>query len=140
MSDIAKSDPKQSTEGVTAADIEIGAMGQRVGSLWTDAWYDLRRRAPEHHGDGHGDGHDGGHGHEHGGHHGGAGHDDGHGHHEPRVGWLLILPVLGLLLVAPPALGAFSADQAGSVLASTQQDSDFPPLPVGDPAPSTVLD
>lgn len=44
MSEIAKSDPNQSTEAVTAADIEIGAMGQRVGSLWTDAWYDLRRR------------------------------------------------------------------------------------------------
>ena len=32
-----------------------------------------------------------------------------HGHHEPRVGWLLILPVLGLLLVAPPALGSYAA-------------------------------
>ncbi|WTW95263.1 ABC transporter permease [Streptomycetaceae bacterium NBC_01309] len=44
MSEIAKSDPMQSTEAVSAADIEIGGMGQRVGSLWSDAWYDLRRR------------------------------------------------------------------------------------------------
>ena len=86
-------------------------------------WYDLRHR-----------GHDGDHGHD------TANDDDGHGHHEPRVGWLLILPVLGLLLVAPPALGAFSADQSGSILASTQQDSDFRPLPEGDPAKITVLE
>ncbi|GAA0812639.1 membrane protein [Spirilliplanes yamanashiensis] len=90
-------------------------------------WYDLRHR-----------GHDGAHGHDHG--HDTPNDDDGHGHHEPRVGWLLILPVLGLLLVAPPALGAFSADQSGSILASTQQDSDFRPLPEGDPAKITVLE
>ncbi len=68
--------------------------------------------------------------------------DDGHGHahHEPRVGWLLILPVLGLLLVAPPALGSYAAGQAGSVLAAENADSDYPPLPPGDPAPVTVLD
>ncbi|HEX6245842.1 MAG TPA: hypothetical protein VFZ61_33185, partial [Polyangiales bacterium] len=50
--------------------------------------------------------HDHDHDHDHG-----HGHD--HGHHEPRVGWLLILPVLGLLLVAPPALGSYAAGQAG---------------------------
>jgi len=63
----------------------------------------------------------------------------GHGHHEPRVGWLLILPVLGLLLVTPPALGAYSAGQAGSV-ALPSGDSDYPPLPAGDPAPVGLLD
>jgi uncharacterized repeat protein (TIGR03943 family) len=93
-------------------------------------WYDLRRRpSAGHDDDGHGH-HDDGHGH----------HDDGPGHHGPRVGWLLVLPVLGLLLVAPPALGAFSAGQAGSVLAGAPQDSDFPALPAGDPARITVLD
>ncbi|WP_433383800.1 TIGR03943 family putative permease subunit [Actinoplanes sp. CA-142083] len=66
--------------------------------------------------------------------------DDGHGHHEPRVGWLLILPVLGLLLVAPPALGSFAAGQAGSVAAAPTSDSDYPPLPAGDPAPVGLLD
>ncbi len=90
-------------------------------------WYEFRGRRPAHD-DPHEDGHD-------------HTHDDGHGHaHEPQVGWLLILPVLGLLLVAPPALGAFSAGQAGSVLASAPQDADYDPLPAGDPARITVLD
>ncbi|MFG1953815.1 TIGR03943 family putative permease subunit [Micromonospora sp. NPDC048830] len=68
---------------------------------------------------------------------GGDGHD--HDHHGPRIGWLLLLPVLGLLLVAPPALGSYSVGQAGSALAGSRQ-SDYPPLPPGDPAPVTVLD
>ncbi|HZN16886.1 MAG TPA: TIGR03943 family protein [Micromonosporaceae bacterium] len=62
-----------------------------------------------------------------------------HSHREPRVAWLLILPVLGLLLVAPPALGSYAAGQAGTALGS-QQVSDFPPLPGGDPAKISVLD
>jgi uncharacterized repeat protein (TIGR03943 family) len=71
-------------------------------------------------------------------------HDHGHdhggkGHHEPRIGWLLILPVLGLLLVAPPALGSYAAGQAGTALGS-QPISDYPPLPEGDPAKIGVLD
>lgn len=67
--------------------------------------------------------------------------DDGHGHahHEPRVGWLLLLPVIGLLLVTPPALGAYSAGQAGSV-ALQSGDSNYPPLPPGDPAQVGLLD
>jgi uncharacterized repeat protein (TIGR03943 family) len=68
-----------------------------------------------------------------------AGRDE-HAHHEPRVGWLLILPVLGLLLVAPPALGAYAAGQAGSVLAAQSSESDYPALPPGDPVPVTLLD
>ena len=72
-------------------------------------------------------------------------HDD-HGHehgakrhHEPRVGWLLILPAVGLLLAAPPALGSYAAGRAGTAL-SSQQTSDYPPLPAGDPAKISVLD
>jgi uncharacterized repeat protein (TIGR03943 family) len=65
-------------------------------------------------------------------------HDDGHGHHrEPRVAWLLVLPVFGLLLVAPPALGSYAASRNGTALS---QPSDFPALPPGDPAKITVLD
>jgi hypothetical protein len=61
--------------------------------------------------------------------------NDGHGHpHEPMVGWLLILPVIGLLLVAPPALGSYAAGQAGTVLTAQNAASDYPPLPPGDPA------
>lgn len=68
-------------------------------------------------------------------------HDD-HGHHDhhgPRVAWLLLLPVLGLLLVAPPALGSYAAGQAGTAL-SADQEYEYPPLPAGDPAKTTVLD
>ncbi len=65
--------------------------------------------------------------------------EHGHAHHEPGVGWLMLLPVLGLLLVTPPALGSFTAGQAGSVVA-TASDSDYPPLPPGDPAPISLLD
>jgi uncharacterized repeat protein (TIGR03943 family) len=84
-------------------------------------WYDLRARAA-------------GHDHDH------DDDDDGHGHHEPRVGWLLVLPVLGLLLVAPPALGSYAAGKAGTVLSAQNSQSDYPPLPAGDPAPVTLLD
>lgn len=64
--------------------------------------------------------------------------DHGHAHHEPRVGWLLILPVLGLLLVAPPALGSYTAGQSGTVQVSA--DSDYAPLPEGDPVRVSLLD
>jgi uncharacterized repeat protein (TIGR03943 family) len=39
-------------------------------------------------------------------------HDDA-GHHAPRVAWLLLLPVAVLLLIAPPALGSFTASRQG---------------------------
>jgi len=103
-------------------------------------WYELRPTpaAPRSDGDGHGgDGHgDDGHG---GDGHGGDGQGgDGHGHHgEPRVAWLLLLPVLGLLLVGPPALGSYAANRSGTALSAT---SDFAPLPAGDPVRLTVLD
>jgi len=66
------------------------------------------------------------------------GHD--HGEHGPGVGWLLLLPVLGLLLVAPPALGSYAANQAGSVVAEPVGDSDYPPLPTGDTIEVSMLD
>lgn len=66
------------------------------------------------------------------------GHDD-HGHHGPRVAWLLLLPVLGLLLVAPPALGSYAAAQAGTALTADQK-YEYPPLPAGDPVQTSVLD
>jgi uncharacterized repeat protein (TIGR03943 family) len=64
---------------------------------------------------------------------------DGHGHKEPWAGWFIIAPVLGLLLVAPPAMGAYAAGQSGTAL-STAAESDYPPLPQGDVIAVTVLD
>jgi uncharacterized repeat protein (TIGR03943 family) len=66
--------------------------------------------------------------------------DDGHAHHEPRVGWLLVLPAVGLLLIAPPALGSYAAGQSGTVLAAAQVESEFSPLPPGDPVPLSLMD
>jgi uncharacterized repeat protein (TIGR03943 family) len=66
-------------------------------------------------------------------------HGDGKPHREPLVGWLIIAPVLGLLLVAPPAMGAFAARQSGTALSSAAE-SDYPPLPPGDVVGITVLD
>ncbi|MEU6207645.1 TIGR03943 family protein [Micromonospora musae] len=65
--------------------------------------------------------------------------DDGHSHHEPRVAWLLILPVVGLLMVVPPALGSYAASQAGTAL-TTAEEYEYAPLPAGDPAKTTLLD
>jgi uncharacterized repeat protein (TIGR03943 family) len=66
----------------------------------------------------------------------------GHGHGAPRSGWLLALPVLVLLLVAPPALGSFAAGrQAGSATATGGDPGGvFPPLPepVGGAVPLPV--
>ncbi|RKE07523.1 putative repeat protein (TIGR03943 family) [Catellatospora citrea] len=122
----------------------IGAGALLVLAAAMTLWYDIRHGAtvdtecadhPEPVGDpGHGGS---GHPHDSHGHDSHGGH--GHGHREPRVGWLLIAPVLGLLLVAPPALGSYAAGQAGSAL-SSQQVSDFPALPDGDPAEISVLD
>lgn len=52
----------------------------------------------------------------------------GHGHTEsPGVGWLLAVPLLVLLLIAPPALGSFAAGRQGPVAAVS--DSGFVELP-----------
>ena len=57
--------------------------------------------------------------------------DDGHGHqpgHGPGVAWLLTLPLLALLLIAPPPLGAFAASrQSNRPLAAPS--ASFGPLP-----------
>jgi uncharacterized repeat protein (TIGR03943 family) len=66
----------------------------------------------------------------------------GHGHGPPRSGWLLALPVLVLLLVAPPALGSFAASRQGSQVArgGTDPVGAFPPLaePVGGAVPLAI--
>jgi uncharacterized repeat protein (TIGR03943 family) len=64
---------------------------------------------------------------------------DGHDHaRAPGVGWLLLAPVLALVLLAPPPLGADAAANAGSTLSAPT--GDFPPLPDGDPVELTLSD
>jgi uncharacterized repeat protein (TIGR03943 family) len=63
--------------------------------------------------------------------------DDGHAHREPRIAWLLILPLFALIIVGPPALGSYAADRNGTAL---QRPPGFDPLPSGDPLQISVLD
>jgi uncharacterized repeat protein (TIGR03943 family) len=45
------------------------------------------------------------------------GHDDEHAH-SVGVGWLLLAPIAALLLVAPPTLGAYGVNRAGTIRVS----------------------
>lgn len=57
-----------------------------------------------------------------------AGHD-GHDHsHGPRVGWLLLLPVLAIFLVAPPALGSYAAGREEAEYAEPEELPSFSAL------------
>lgn len=61
--------------------------------------------------------------------------EGGHEHHHlPRAGWLLVLPVLAIGFVAPPALGSWAAERDSGTVAQPQS-SDFPALPAVDPVP-----
>lgn len=67
--------------------------------------------------------------------------DDGHDHEgAPRTAWLLLLPVLAVLLVAPPALGAYPAEREQQSVAAPPADSALPPLPPGDPSVIALSD
>jgi uncharacterized repeat protein (TIGR03943 family) len=82
---------------------------------------------------GHGEGGHGEGGHGEGGHgeggHGEGGHGD-HAEHGDRIGWLLLVPVLALLLVVPPALGSFGVDRS-RVTAAPSGAGEFRPLAPG---------
>lgn len=52
-----------------------------------------------------------------------------HDHAGSQVPWLLLVPVLVIALVAPPALGADSVTRAGARNAVVQDGDVFPPLP-----------
>jgi uncharacterized repeat protein (TIGR03943 family) len=100
-------------------------------------------------GDGHA-GHDG-HGPAGAGHdgHGHAGEGHGHSSHSP---WLLLLPVLAILLIAPPALGADKVARSGDLSAVARQapsgsaafdqlpTDDAPLLKIGDAVTRAVWD
>ncbi|MEV8065964.1 TIGR03943 family protein [Streptomyces sp. NPDC085995] len=60
-----------------------------------------------------------------------------HAHREPRVAWLLLLPLFALILVAPPALGSYSAVRSGTAL---QPPYGYASLPSGDPLRLSVVD
>jgi uncharacterized repeat protein (TIGR03943 family) len=65
------------------------------------------------------------------------GHDDDHGHHGPRIAWLLLLPVFALILVAPPALGSYTASRSGTAL---QRPAGFTALPADGPLRLSLVD
>ncbi len=57
-------------------------------------------------------------------------HSGGHDHaHGPKVAWLLLLPVLAIFLVAPPALGSYAAARDDAEIAEPESLPAFPPLP-----------
>jgi uncharacterized repeat protein (TIGR03943 family) len=62
-------------------------------------------------------------------------------HHHGRfdVAWLLVVPMLALLVIAPPALGSYSAARSGTALGAARV-SDLAPLPGGDPVRLSLLD
>jgi uncharacterized repeat protein (TIGR03943 family) len=108
-----------------------------IAAALATVWYEWRGHGRS--GAGHEEGHDEsgkGERHDHGLHEEG---DDGHGHvhREPRVAWLLALPLLALILVAPPALGSYSAMRTGTAL---QQPYGYNALPASNPLPLTVVD
>ncbi|MFF4632804.1 TIGR03943 family putative permease subunit [Streptomyces griseorubiginosus] len=97
------------------------------------AWYEWRAdaRHKEHHGEEpqeEGARHEGAH-HERA-HEEGAPEEGAHVHREPRVSWLLVLPLFALILVAPPALGSYSAMRTGTAL---QQAYGYQKLPASGP-------
>lgn len=65
---------------------------------------------------------------------------DGHAH-SARPAWLLLVPVLAVFLVAPPALGADSVirtEARAPASAAAANAAAFPPLPAGNVVPLTV--
>ncbi|MEV6194868.1 TIGR03943 family protein [Streptomyces sp. NPDC051920] len=68
---------------------------------------------------------------------GGHSHSHSHSHREPRISWLLVLPLLALILVAPPALGSYSAMRTGTAL---QAPFGYAKLPAGDPVTLGLVD
>ena len=63
----------------------------------------------------------------------GAAETDGHaGHlHRRGIGWLILIPVVLLAFVSPPALGAQAAAPAAVTLSANELRQPFPPLPPG---------
>ncbi|MEV3915161.1 TIGR03943 family putative permease subunit [Streptomyces canus] len=80
-----------------------------IATALTTAWYEWRAKAKE----------------------------QEHAHREPRVSWLLVLPLFALILVAPPALGSYSAMRTGTAL---QQSYGYTKLPKSGPVRLNLAD
>lgn len=65
---------------------------------------------------------------------------DGHGHGGLRAAWLLLLPVLVIFLVAPPALGSYAASHSASRAPVLPTSLHLAELPPGDPVPLSLTD
>jgi uncharacterized repeat protein (TIGR03943 family) len=66
--------------------------------------------------------------------------EDQHGHGGPRSAWLLVLPVLAIFLIAPPALGSYTAQRSANAVAKPATVNSFPALPKGDPLVMPLAD
>lgn len=77
-----------------------------------------------------------------GGRHDGCVHDgehEGHDHSRvPKVGWLLCLPVFAIVLIAPPALGAFAARDEDAPARPPAKVASYEPLSADKVTPMTV--
>ncbi|MCF2530594.1 TIGR03943 family putative permease subunit [Yinghuangia soli] len=140
-------------EGLRPALIASGAILLALGAVGVvrDGILRKHERAAHAGADGHvhADGHAHHHEHEHGGEHGNGdahGSGDAHGHDHskgPHVAWLLCLPVIALFLIAPPALGSYTAERSDNTIAKPAAktvDAGFPALPPGDPYDMTLGD
>ena len=58
----------------------------------------------------------------------------------PAVGWLLCLPLLLVLVVTPPPLGALAAGRTDPAVPQPPSGTRFDPLPPGGPVPLAVHD
>ncbi|WP_156757699.1 TIGR03943 family putative permease subunit [Actinokineospora pegani] len=68
-------------------------------------------------------------------------HDPDHEHnHSARSSWLLLLPVLSIFLVLPPALGADSVRRAPTASTTTAESALYPALPPDDLLAITMAD
>ncbi|QNP71183.1 TIGR03943 family protein [Streptomyces roseirectus] len=63
--------------------------------------------------------------------------ESGHSHREPRISWLLVLPLLALILIAPPALGSYTATRTGTAL---QEPVVYGELPATGPLRLALVD
>jgi uncharacterized repeat protein (TIGR03943 family) len=63
---------------------------------------------------------------------GGPGHAHGHDHgHRSGVVWLLVVPIVVLIFVTPPALRPQAAARSATTASTGSQRRGFPPLPTG---------